>query len=619
MAMTLNVKIRDGPARIGEFLIKKKKIITPNILFVNTSRFTSPDFAEILVTNDDSKTEKPSLEVSKSLFFSSHQTNKDEFKVSGHLIYPKDMPKELHASAIASYNNKQKGICYVVPGNDGTIDEALDNNSSSFFIVANVSQLFHQQSKFVDFIVELREKIGYQKMIHLPIVGDPTNFALLTYMGMDFFDSASAILAARKKNLLFPIGEYNVDDLTEIPCSCPSCEESTGKPSEMTFDQILNHNYLALLNEIKQVRNAISNGNLRELVEIRVRAKPSLTAILKCLDQHHYNFVEKRTPIIRKSKLLATTNDALYRAEIKRFQERVINRYRKPESAKILLLLPCSAKKPYSFSKSHKRFREKIYNLDNPHIIHEVIITSPLGIVPRELELTYPASAYDIPVTGYWNEDEKRMIQDLLTRYLENNKYEKIILHLPRAIIEFIDETIGKSIDTEIESSPTSKESLNKLSNVLKKETTSYDKAKSSIRKRENLESLASYQFGKKIAKELLKDCEIKGKYPYQKIMHNNKQLGMLTKERGLISLTLNGAGRIANLEKYWVEIFDDFTLEGSVFAPGVKDADELIREGDEVCILQSKKLCAVGVAKMNGNEMKKSTHGEAIKVRHKI
>ena len=101
--------------------------------------------------------------------------------------------------------------------------------------------------------------------------------------------------------------------------------------------------------------------------------------------------------------------------------------------------------------------------------------------------------------------------------------------------------------------------------------------------------------------------------------MHNNKQLGMLTKERGLISLTLNGAGRIANLEKYWVEIFDDFTLEGSVFAPGVKDADELIREGDEVCILQSKKLCAVGVAKMNGNEMKKSTHGEAIKVRHKI
>ena len=617
MIMTFNVKARDGPARIGEFEFKGKKITTPNILFLNTSKFTSPDFAEIIITSNNHEIEKPSLKVLNSLFFNSQQTKRDEFMIPDYFIYPKDLLKELPFPAIESYD-KTNRICNITPGFKETINDTLEDNPSTIFIVREAHQLLHQQSKFVDFIIELREKIGYQKIIQLPCIGDPVNISLLIYMGIDFFDSISAIIAARNKNLQFPTGNYNINDLKEIPCSCPSCSKFKGPPSVMTFEQIISHNYLVLINEIKLVRNAIFNGNLRDLVEARVRVNPMLVAILKYLDQQHYNFIEKRTPIIRKRQLFATTNDSLYRAEIKRFQDRVINRYYKPESTKILLFLPCSAKKPYSFSKSHKRFREKIYNLDNPHIIHEVIITSPIGIVPRELELTYPASAYDIPVTGFWNENEKRMIQDLLRRYLDINKYEKIILHLPPIIREFINETIGEYIDTNIESSPTSNDSLTKLLRVLKKETINYDKVKLSIRKRENLESLASYQFGKKISKKLLKDCEIKGKYPYQKIMYNNKQQGMLTRERGLISLTLNGAKIIAKFKKYWVEIYDDFTLEGSVFAPGVKDADELIREGDETYILQGSKLCAVGVAQMNGEEMKKSTHGEAIKVRHK-
>jgi archaeosine synthase len=121
------------------------------------------------------------------------------------------------------------------------------------------------------------------------------------------------------------------------------------------------------------------------------------------------------------------------------------------------------------------------------------------------------------------------------------------------------------------------------------------------------------------VAGKLLNDCKIKGRYPYQKIMYNNKQLGMLTKERGLISLTTNGAKRIADTKTYWIEIYDDFTLKGSVFAPGVKGADKAIRIGDEAIVLKNKNLCAVGVAQMNGKEMTEATHGEAVKIRHRI
>ena len=597
--MLLNVKKRDGPARIGELLVDNKRVVTPNILFVNTTRFKAPHFADILITNNKRPKYKPTLQI------------------SNYFVYPKDIPKELHILSIKQYKKENKKY-YVLPGNKDVIDYALKDNPASLFIVANAYQLFQQPKKFVDFIVEFRGKIGYEKLIYLPSIGDPTNFALLTYMGIDFFDSISAILAARESTFLFSNGRYNKSELNELPCSCPSCNKYKDAPSNMSFKDILNHNYFVMLDELKQVRNAINRGDLRGLVETRVKSSPNLTAIFRNLDANHFNFLENRTSITGKSMVLATCKETFFRPEIRRFQNRVIERYKKPVSAKILLLLPCSAKKPYSFSRSHKLFRERLDSSGNPFVVHELIVTSPIGLVPRDLELVYPASSYDIPVTGVWDEDEKKMIRNLLTDYLRVNKYDRIIAHLPRQIMEFIEDILENPTITCIDD-PTSKKSLDKLSTVLKKNVNNYDKVKPYERVREDVQGLASYQFGRLIAEQLLKDCIIKGKYPYLKIMHNNTQLGMITKERGLISLTINGAERIAKSNKYWVEINDDFILKGSVFAPGVKDADDDIRIGDEVIVIKNKKLCAVGVAQMSGDEMKKSSHGEAVKVRHKV
>ena len=582
--MQFSVKKRNGPAKIAELTVNRNKITTPNILFVNTQRFKAPEFADFLLTNDNKKTEKPSL------------------KFSGKLV-------------LQRITEKLDGNCHLVSANE-ELDQVLKDDSATIFILANAFQLFNQPKKFVDFIVDLRDKVGYQKAIYLPTIGDPTNFALLTYLGMDLFDSTSAIISARNNYLLFETGKFKIDELDELPCSCPSCNKIRKKPSEMKFQEIINHNYYAINSEIKHVRNAIAKEDLRNLVENRIKADPNLTAILRNLDGNHYKFLEKRTAISSKGKLIATSNESIYRPEIKRFQERVINIYKKPSSAKVLLLLPCSAKKPYSFSKSHKLFREKLYSTKNPHIIHEVIITSPLGIVPRELELIYPASSYDIPVTGVWDEVEKKIITELLSKYLKLNKYKKIIAHLPKEIMDFISYILEKPVTT-CTKNPTSRKSLDTLCETLNATVNQFEKIKAQNRAIEDVGASAAYQFGRNTAERLLKDCVIKGKYPYQKIMYKNKQLGMITKERGLISLTLDGARRIADSGQYWVEIYDDFQLKGSVFAPGVKNADEAIRIGDEVIVLRNKKLCAVGVAMMNGNEMKESLHGEAVKTRH--
>jgi archaeosine synthase len=338
--------------------------------------------------------------------------------------------------------------------------------------------------------------------------------------------------------------------------------------------------------------------------------------MLRILDLKHYPYLEKRTPITRKQALIATTKDALTRPEVRRFQERVIQRYSKPQSTKILLLLPCSAKKPYSFSKSHKLFSERLLSIRNPFIIHELILTSPLGLVPRELELTYPASAYDITVTGHWDEDEKKMMRTLLEQYLTKNTYDTAIVHLPASLLEFTRDLLKNPVSTCIDT-PTSPESLNALSDVLQKTTRMYDIIGRQQRTLENIQALARYQFGDDIATQLLDGCTIRGKYPYQKIMGNNRQVGMVTQERGLISLTLDGAERLAEAAHYWVEVYADFSLKGSVLAPGVKDADEAIRIGDEVIVKRQGKVAGVGVALMNGSEMKESRHGEAVNVRH--
>jgi len=553
--MQFKVKKRDGPARIGEFTFKKNTIKTPNIFFVDTKRFKAPSFSEINLLKN---IEDESIIISE-------------------------------------------------------VDEYKEKNSDLITIKYG-SQLLAQPKNFIDFIISLREKIGYQKAIYLPGVGNPANISLLTYLGVDFFDSTPAIIAARNNILFFESGLIKKEDLHEVFCNCPICSK-VKNPKDLEYEKILNHNYYTIFSELRKVRNAIAKQNIRNLVENKVSSDPNSAAILKNLDEKYYEFLEKRTPIASKSQLIATTKESINRPEIKRFQERVINRYKKPKSAKILLLLPCSAKKPYFLSKSHKFFRNILLSTKNPFIVHEVIITSPLGLVPRELELTYPAANYDIPVTGVWESHEKDMIKNLLSIYLKNNNYDKIIAHLPAGLMDFLKPVIKNAVVTCIDH-PTSNKSLEKLRDALNKEINHYNIVANKQKSIEEILCLASYQFGLQNADELLKNSEIKGKYPHRKIIREKNQLGMITQERGIISLTLDGANKIKN---YDVEIYDDFELIGSVFAPGIKNADKAIRIGDEVVVKNKKQIVAVGVAQMNSEEMIQSTYGEAVKIRHKI
>ena len=94
--------------------------------------------------------------------------------------------------------------------------------------------------------------------------------------------------------------------------------------------------------------------------------------------------------------------------------------------------------------------------------------------------------------------------------------------------------------------------------------------------------------------------------------------------EKGFkIALRMDGAYLLNScISKGWIEI-DDGAIEPilsgkNLMAPGVKDCAEGIKNGDEVIIRDSAgRALAVGIARMNSEDMCKSTHGMAVKIRH--
>ena len=109
-------------------------------------------------------------------------------------------------------------------------------------------------------------------------------------------------------------------------------------------------------------------------------------------------------------------------------------------------------------SRSHKAFRRAI----NHSSAHEVIVTSPLGLVPRDLEEVWPAGYYDIPVTGDWTQDEINRVTKMLDSLVSKNQYRIIINH---SGLDYSCEI--ETIDTRMGAGATSHEALGRLSDAV--------------------------------------------------------------------------------------------------------------------------------------------------------
>ncbi|GAA0265572.1 archaeosine synthase subunit alpha [Halobacterium noricense] len=487
--------------------------------------------------------------------------------------------------------------------------QTADDYGADAYVLSGAPGTVGHGAAFREAVVDTREAIPDDTALYLSGVATPRNVAVLVYAGVDLVDADRAVVRGTQGRYLTTEGAYDLEDLDELPCSCPACQQPVA-----AFDRedCVDHNVNALQAELGRVRRRIRDGRLRDYVEGQARHEAWVTAAFREFDQQ-YAYLEEHTPVMRDSLLLSATEDTLRRVEIQRFAERVTTRYQKRLDGHPLLLVPCSAKKPYSESQSHRQFQDAAN-----YRAHMVSMTSPIGVVPQELELTYPAQHYDSVVTGRWSEEEKDFVASVLKQYIDRTDYPRVIAHVPEEGYRDICERVAGQVDVPfeftVEDHPTTDESLGELNAALAGEPKIWVEE----REKATLRAVADYFIADGAGDELFDDLTVQGRYPkLQALDGDGEQLAALVPQYGTLSFTLAGARKwvASDAPTKRVEI-DAFVPEGSVLAPGVVDADDDIRVGDEV-VVEGPKAFAIGRAAMPGPAMADATRGMAVDVRH--
>ncbi|ACV24451.1 archaeosine synthase subunit alpha [Methanocaldococcus fervens] len=505
-----------------------------------------------------------------------------DFKADG-IKMPFDTYRELtpifKKSFIGCVEYKGNEIKYQIL-NFGKHVDLIELEDADLYIIADGRRLIER--KELQIIPKIREKISPNSAIYFP-AALPWEIPLLVYMGVDYFDNSLAKLYASMgykftKNRAIKVENYN-------------------------FEELYNNNKRIYEEVLKEVRIAIKNGFLRNVVEETAVSHPHLWA-----NYRRYEPDLRNIPLSKENKIIVTTNINI--PEVKKYLNR-LDRY-EPYS-NVIVLLPCSSKKPYSTSQSHQKFIKAIKS--SKVVVEEVILTSPYGLVPRALE---GLVNYDIPVTGEWSFEEIKLINNCLKNFLKKveEKFDDyvVIAHLPKHYLEILD--LDDVIITS-KGNPTSEEDLKNLTNTLKK----YREITKNINKKgqkiHNIKQLAKFQFGVDfIPNEIFMNP--KGQI-FTKISGKNQQIASINPKNDLLVLTLSGGKLLWNAggkNISYVEVNYEIK-KGSLFPPGFVDCNENISYNDEVVLIKDNEFLGIGRALMSGFEMKKAKHGALVNIRN--
>jgi archaeosine synthase len=597
-----------GPGKIGKFNLNGQIVPTPNF-------FHFPDYPEkhdIYLANSNYRTRKNPI-IYDYTFFEKTKINQSKFGILPDFSIGFDIPRAIVEEATKkSYEiiRKYPGQGIVLTG--GKFPNLLESCAKEFndrplIVIPNGQKLAEKPHLLAEIIPLIREAASPNSALYFPFA-PTTLFPILVYMGIDFFDSSEAILCSTKGKFLTPRGPKSRRE-TESVCYCRACN---GKPSEKVVDNpkyLFKHNLDFIRSIISEIRESIKEDRLRELVEEKSGYDTRAMTLLRILDHKKGDYLERYTPISSRTVIEFISQESYNRPEVRRWQKRLLKRYIPSKEKKLSIILPCSAKKPYHKSKSHMIFQKYIRRgaKGKLGLIQEITITSPLGIVPRELEGVYPASRYDVPVTGHWTRDEISVVVAQLKDYLDK-AHTNAFAHVDgryRDICTSAGINLGKKM---ILSSTALKFLSEQIVDFLTNEKISY------IDKIDKIRTICDFQFGLGSGKYLLpKGAKVRR---YQ-LSYMGEQVAALNPINGLLALTLRGGDLLKEYGKYLVNIsFEPKT--DSIFCVGVDKAGMEIRPGDEVIVIHDGDLVGVGKSLLNGLEMTRAGKGLAVKLRHR-
>lgn len=300
-------------------------------------------------------------------------------------------------------------------------------------------------------LLTVKENLIPNKPVHMFGLGLPQFFSLAVACGCDLMDSAAYILYA-KENRYFTLstGTKNLEELYEFPCHCPICSEYT--PQEIkSFDEELKtellakHNLYLSFSELKTIRQAIREGNLWELVELRIRNHPNLVNAVKLIKDHRSLF-EIHEKIYKHHGRLYSSHEALNRPLIYRYEKRLLANYRVPKDVKYLMILPELDTKANSSATTQKWLEIIDNNRILPReLIHIIFCSEFFGLIPLELVDTFPMGQYEsIRPSGINDLIHSHSLRKVEQFFNKNYKhYNKCALLIPENYINQFNESVN--------------------------------------------------------------------------------------------------------------------------------------------------------------------------------
>lgn len=237
-------------------------------------------------------------------------------------------------------------------------------------------------------VIAAKRGLNPSKPVHLFGAGHPLVFPLAALLGCDLFDSSSYAKYARDGRLLFPDGTRHAKELHETGCLCPVCVGHSAQAIAASETLRAEHNLHVCLGAIREVRRAIADGGLWELVERSARRHPALLDAIRELRRHN-DFLEKAEPLSRPRAMFYVGPETAHRPVLHRFRGRMRDRYAGPP-AKGLLVLP-EGRRP--FGESYFDVVRAALAASDVH----VVVRSLWGPVPIELDHTWPMSQSVVP------------------------------------------------------------------------------------------------------------------------------------------------------------------------------------------------------------------------------
>lgn len=473
----------------------------------------------------------------------------------------------------------------------------------------------YRYSDIVRVTLAAKKHLPPDRPVHLFGCGHPMLFAQAALLGCDFFDSASYAKFAEKGRMLLTTGTVHLKDLSELPCECPICSNTTADelkalPKDEKDLALMRHNLCVSAAEMRRVRQAIADGKLFELAALRARSHPALLEALQVMTENMDQLTES-DQFGKSSSIFYTGAETAVRPEISRFHKRVLSRY--PfRTTETVIIVPDIGERPFSDTAStiiaevRKRGPEEVI----------LLFFTPMGVIPWELEHVHPAQ--QCIFSKIVDPQTISLAQKKLEDILDMISFNKIVWFERESPTNHVVSSLGNS--NKITTTNSASETISALEDA-KSENVEWH-----LRK---LRALMMYQWSNNAGDVVNIDrLQVVFSRSTGKIRHvtlKDEIIFTVVPTTGLLTPTFKGGELLLqhNIDDMFIVTMKndaaEFVAKGkSALAKFVKDTNSTLKAGEEVLVVDEQhQLLGTGRALLSGREMLVFDRGVAVNIRH--